>query len=48
MPYYVINRNMRCIEMIVSYISRQEMESINRNMRCIEICLGARPPGGQR
>ena len=32
-----INRNMRCIEMMIEEIKKDTNERINRNMRCIEI-----------
>ena len=34
---FMINRNMRCIEMILDRYAGQGVEVINRNMRCIEI-----------
>ncbi len=34
-----INRNMRCIEIVVLSPEAYEEMRINRNMRCIEICV---------
>ena len=34
---YLINRNMRCIEITVVVLSDGAAAAINRNMRCIEI-----------
>ena len=35
----MINRNMRCIEIMAELFSGELPEKINRNMRCIEIGL---------
>ena len=42
----LINRNMRCIEMVLSVVYRIRRRQINRNMRCIEICAYKRDSAG--
>ena len=36
-----INRNMRCIEIVLKHVFQLVVVKINRNMRCIEINFGA-------
>ena len=33
----MINSNMRCIEMVIPWITRRTFSPINSNMRCIEM-----------
>ncbi len=34
-----INRNMRCIEIVVTVVDGRFYDTINRNMRCIEMLI---------